>query len=64
MVKSKDMRRIYSKLKLERVSLVPGEAVLGSCKTATLGGGVGLFGGTGNCSLATPTPCSATTSSS
>jgi len=40
-------RRPYQKPRLEKVSLVPEEAVLGGCKTLT-GGGINASGGT-NC---------------
>jgi hypothetical protein len=39
---SEKEKRPYCKPEIERVRLVPEEAVLGGCKTETAGGGIGL----------------------
>jgi hypothetical protein len=44
----KQRKKAYVKMKIEKVRLVPQEAVLGICKTESYGGGLGL-GGAGNC---------------
>ena len=44
----KQRKKAYVKMKVEKVRLVPQEAVLGICKTHSSGGGLGLDG-PGNC---------------
>ncbi|NLF13098.1 MAG: hypothetical protein GX597_15030 [Anaerolineaceae bacterium] len=46
-------RKPYVKPEMERIQLVPEEAVLGGCKT-TSGGGIGTDFPSGNCVTATP----------
>lgn len=46
-------KKQYVKPEMERVQLVPEEAVLGGCKT-TSGGGIGTEFPSGNCATATP----------
>lgn len=46
-------KKQYVKPEMERVQLVPEEAVLGGCKT-TSGGGIGTDFPSGNCATATP----------
>ena len=41
-------RKPYRKPVIQQVKLVPEEAVLGGCKTASAGGGINLVG-SGNC---------------
>lgn len=46
-----EQKKPYVKPELERVKLVPDEAVLGGCKT-TDGGGIGTSSPAGNCATA------------
>jgi len=51
--KTQEMRKPYRKPEIQRVQLVPGDAVLGGCKTVSSGGGIGL-GTSGDCVDKTP----------
>jgi hypothetical protein len=48
-IRHKETRKPYCKPEIERVKLVPEEAVLGGCKTLANGGGIGLV--SGSCQL-------------
>lgn len=50
---SDKQRRPYDRPEMERVRLVPDEAVLGGCKISS-GGGVGTEIPAGNCQTVTP----------
>lgn len=58
MANSSGERKAYRKPRIEKVSLVPDEAVLGGCKTSN-GGGQGLpYGSGSSCELAgVPSAC-------